>query len=98
MILVTLDQVKQHLRVDTDDEDDDIELKANMAEEIVLNYLDGAESVFMDTSGELIDDVPFQVKAGVLLMVGELYANREQVSGSTYGRLPDGVVSVLYSL
>jgi hypothetical protein len=41
MALVSLDQAKRHLRIDTDEADPDIYLKMEQAEAIILDYLKG---------------------------------------------------------
>lgn len=68
--LLSLDEAKLHLRIDDDDSDTLIEAYADAAVLSVLNHCDlklvpqGAEPAF---------------KAAALLMLGDLYANRETV-------------------
>lgn len=68
MSTVTLDDVKIHLRVDQD------------AENVFLQGLiDAAEAhVAMFLGDDLPDPMPAPVKAAVLLLVGDLYENRER--------------------
>ncbi len=111
-MLVTLDQAKLHLRMDADDtfEDSDVTLKILAASAAVLDYLDAAQFDFLDTSGELLEDssgpltVPYKVQAATLLLVGDLYKNREPTADDVvdpkfgYGYLPRAVVALLYPL
>lgn len=123
MMLVTLQEASEHLRRDTDDDDQDLTLKIHAASAAVLNYLkreslayeperDEAGNVVRDEDGfpvpALDDDgkptVRFEVRAAVLLMLGELYKNREGEQGGEiptqwgYGYLPRPVVALLYPL
>lgn len=67
--MVNLATVKQHLRVDHDYEDD-----------LIQGYLDAAIHSASDYLNweELPDELPAPVAAAVLLLVGELYENRER--------------------
>lgn len=107
MMLVTLQQGKDHLRrpVSTA-EDDDITLKIHAASAIVVNYLDDG-ATFLDSAGDLpVDsagegiDVPYEVKAATLLMLGELYVNRGGGQSESFSdaHLPPAVKSLLYPL
>lgn len=110
MMLVTLQQASDHLRRDTTDDDTDLTLKVHAASAAVLNYL-GAGATFLDSSGAVQTDsngdpvdVPFEVQAATLLLVGEFYKNREGEQGGEiepshgYGYLPRPVVALLYPL
>ncbi|GAO23289.1 phage gp6-like head-tail connector protein [Diaphorobacter sp. DS2] len=84
--MLTLNETKLHLRVDHDDED-----------ALILAMIDTAASaVANDLNMEVIDldtDAPAPVKSAALLLVGDLYANREAqterplTSNQTYARL-----------
>lgn len=59
VMLVTLEQAKDHLRVDTDDGDADLALKINAASNAILNYLGRtgvAYQYLLDTAGDLLYD------------------------------------------
>ena len=78
--LLTLDEAKQHLRVDADDQDTLIEAYADAAVLSCLNHCDrklvpqGAEPAF---------------KAASLLMLGDLFGSREAVvAGQSFSVSP----------
>lgn len=66
--MITLDQAKAHLRVDGNHEDADITLRLSMAVAIVEDYI-GMNTTSPSNAG--VED------AATLLVLGELYANRE---------------------
>lgn len=105
-MLVSLQQASDHLRRDTTADDNDLRLKIEAASGAVLNYLeDGAES-FLDTAGEVPEDtngdpigVPYEVKAAVLLLVGDFYSNRGEDQSANWvdpNYLPRAVTALLY--
>lgn len=67
--MITLEQAKVHLRIDGNHEDADIEARLSMASAIVCDYvsLQGGDAA----------NGPGVMDAAVLLVLGELYANRE---------------------
>jgi hypothetical protein len=82
-MLVTLQQASDHLRRDTTDDDNDLTIKIEAASQAVLNYISD-DLPFMnsagvpdyDSSGVAID-VPAPIQSAVLLILGELYKNRD---------------------
>ncbi|HBN8983673.1 head-tail connector protein [Pseudomonas aeruginosa] len=78
MSAVTLDDVKIHLRLDHDDEDSYLTALVEAAERHI--------SVFL--SDDLPDPMPAPVKAAVLLLVGDLYENRERMSDRDLSEVP----------
>lgn len=68
--LVALEDAKAHLRVDTDDEDALITDKAAAATAIVLDYVKAADEAWT------VDTVPSRIRAAILLVLTNLYANR----------------------
>lgn len=98
MMLITLQEAKDHLRIDTTDEDTHLELLVNAASDAVLNYLKIDGLVYYDSSDIL--DVPYAVKAATLLMTGYLYRLRDNNEGGEYqqGYLPMPVTALLYPL
>lgn len=111
-MLVTLDEAKDHLRVDHDADDADLTLKIHAASGAVLGYLKGANileperndsgEVERDEAGEIVysEDLRFEVKAAVLLMLGYLFKDRDNDEGREYeqGFLPRPVTALLYPL
>lgn len=106
--LVTLKQAKAHLRVVSDVEDADIQLKLNAATEMAVSFLDRAvyaTKADMDAAVSAGDAGPCpmvatdMVRAGILLLLGDLYANREEViTGTIATQLPTGAKSCLLPL
>jgi uncharacterized phage protein (predicted DNA packaging) len=74
--LADLQLVKAHLHVDHDDHDPLIEIYLQAASDHVLRHHDVPEPV------------PADVAAAVLLMVGDLYANRETVAAGAVQAIP----------
>lgn len=105
--LVTLDQAKQHLRVIGDDEDSDIALKLSAATGMAVAFLDRAvypTQADLDAAIAAGDPGPCplvandMVRAGILLLLGDLYANREEVTSGQVNRLPTGARACLLPL
>ncbi len=71
--LLTLAEAKLHCRIDQDDEDPAVQAMVNAAIAAVADYLN------MDLD-DLDDTAPAPVKSAALLLVGDLYANREAVT------------------
>lgn len=111
-MLVTLQEAKDHLRIDTDDGDADLTLKIHGASGAVLNYLKGGNRFVQEVDGDgnpVVDDdglpvyteeVLFEVKAAVLLLLGYLYKDRDNDKDHEYeqGFLPRPVTALLYPL
>lgn len=105
VMLVSLTQAREHLRVDSTDEDNDLTLKIHAASGAVLNYIRNGADVFTDSSGEPILDsngspigIPFEIQAATLLMLGYLYRDRDGDPDKAYemGYLPRPVTALLY--
>lgn len=84
--MLTLQQTKDHLRVDHDDEDIAITAMIDAATAAAADYL----NMPLD---QMTATVPSPIKAAALLMVADLYENREGQSdrqlyrNTTYERL-----------
>lgn len=80
--LCSLNEVKHHLRITSDRQDGDIQLKIIQASAIILNYLkvDVDESPLSVPWGSV--DVPFDVHAVAMLITGELFLNREATTAN----------------
>lgn len=107
--IVTLDQAKAHLRVDLEsiDEDDDIELKLAAATQLAIAYLDrdvyateqDLQQAQQDgTAGDLPLVATDLVRAAILLILGDLYINREDVVTGQAQQLPTGARACLRPL
>jgi hypothetical protein len=103
MAFVTLQEAKDHLRVDGDDENLLIQLKLDAAEEQAVAYLQRNvyadqtaldNAVTAETAGERPMVVNASLKAAILLIVGHLYRNREDV-GAQASEIPFGARDLL---
>lgn len=72
-MLIPLEEIKLHLRVDHDDEDELIQRKYDAALDYAKNYC-GRDIPF---DGD--DDLNPSIRAAILLIIGDLYANRENI-------------------
>lgn len=83
MSYVSLAEAKKHLRVDVPDDDDYIGLLIDAAEQWAVNYLQRPLSDVLASSDHSPPDLDGAlnpaVKVGVLIIVGDLYENREQI-------------------
>lgn len=106
VMLVSLQQAKDHLRVDNSAEDNDLTLKIHAASGAVLNYIRNGADTFTDSSGEPILDsngsplgIPYEVQAATLLMTGFLHRLRDEDGEGAFemGYLPKPVTALLYT-
>lgn len=101
--LISLDQARAHLRLDTD-ADSDLQMKVYAASGLVLGYLKSAAEAFLDTAGLVPTDtaggpqVPYEVYAATCLQLGYLYKQRDSSEDYVDGYLPPAVVALLYPL
>ena len=72
MAIVTLSQVKAHLRITQNAEDDILGIYIDAAEQWICNYID---------EPDITDDDPAFIQAAFLL-VGDFYQNREASIGT----------------
>ena len=79
--MLTLTETKLHLRVDHDDEDVLIQALMTTATAACADYLN------MEAA-DLVVAVPAPVKSAALLLVGDLYLNRESQGGQAYHHNP----------
>lgn len=77
---ITIEQAMAHLRVDSDISSDDGDLlsKMDQACDIVLDYLEMPEDSY--APGSESDGAPPRIISATLLVLGELYKNREAQS------------------
>lgn len=88
--LVTLEAAKEHLRIDADDQNDEVTDRINDASDIVIDYLKRPDHGWTD------ETVPGQVRASVLLVLGALWVNRDGVGDAVdLDPISPAVVSLL---
>jgi hypothetical protein len=105
MLLVTLQQARDHLRSDTTADNADLTLKIHIASDAVVNYLKSAAYDFLDSALEpFLDsndepmDIPYAVQGAVLMLIDILYNQRDGGEAFNPNYLPQSVVSLLYPL
>ena len=101
ILIVSLQDVKEHLHIVANNQDSDLQLKALAASALVCNYMNKidweASPVVFPWTGE----IPFEVIAATLMVVGDLNQFREAsgVMGSNLGNfnpLSPAVKSLLF--
>lgn len=97
--LATLDEVKQHLRIDGPDADSDLTLKLEAASERVALHLNGVSPYLPMGEGAAAQVRPV-VRAAVLLLVGYLYRypSGDEKKAFDDGRLPAPITALLSPL
>lgn len=105
-MLVPLDRAREHLRVDAGAEGDLITLYLQAAEQSAVDYLnrrvflnqgDLDAAVAAETAGDFPIVVNAAIQAAILLILGHLYANREEViTGTIATEIPKGSRSLLW--
>ncbi|EMK8059151.1 head-tail connector protein [Escherichia albertii] len=99
--LVTLAQVKEHLRIDQDLDDNDLTSKLEQASAMILAAISSNRAKVVSDDGLLVDGEPLQrVQAVTLRLVGILSRNREGEDEKELkrGELPWSVTSFLGDL
>ena len=83
---ISLEQAKRHLLVDSSflDDDEYIICLIKVAEDSIQQHLDTQLEELEDENG----DLPSAVVHAMLLMIGNLYANREPVAFGSVVRIP----------
>ena len=79
--MLTLPETKLHLRVDHSEEDALIEALMTTATAACADYLNMP-------AADLVGAVPAPVKSAALLLVGNLYENRESMGDRPYSKNP----------
>lgn len=98
--MITLVQAKQHLRIDHSGEDADITIRLRMAQAIVAAHLNGgsysADRYLADPAAQALGDLATDVQdAATLLVLGELYANREAAASDPLSPTVRGILATL---
>lgn len=75
---LTIKDIQKQLRLDTNDEDAELELYGSAAEDTILNYLGRSYQELLETYG----DIPAPVRQATLLLVDSSYAHRSPSSVS----------------
>ncbi|CAI1701302.1 Uncharacterised protein [Serratia proteamaculans] len=100
--LVTLDEAKQHLRIDDDYGDADLTLKIEGGSAAILAYVQGSRQLIVaENSENLIDGEPLsRAKTALLVLLGILDRNRggEEEEKLKQGELPFSVTMLVYDL
>jgi hypothetical protein len=78
MALISKDQAKNHLLIDYDDRDADLEMKMQQAEEIVIDYIKRPYHGWTEQT------VPKTVQAAVLLVLTALFDDRDGTGEGDY--------------
>jgi len=99
-MLVTRQQVADHLRIDdATDEANDLDLKIYAASAAVLDYIEMELADFGDSDSDGEIEVPYQVQAAVMLLVGDMHRYRDAGSPQyNVATLPPSVCALLYPL
>lgn len=106
--LVTLEQVKDRLKIDGTADDSNLQGLIYGASRMVLNYLELDEEHYLNSDGEMeIDtdtrgyfEVPEEVQVATILLIGILYRDPDGTESEKWSRgfLPNPVVAILYPL
>lgn len=99
--LVTLQQAKEHLRIEEDDGDADLTLKIQAGSAAILAYVQGSRDLIVSSNGALIEGEPLQrTRTALLMLLGWLDRNRggEEEEKLQQGELPYSVTMLIYDL
>lgn len=83
-MIITLEDVKKHCRIDGNCEDDVLMLYATAAEETVLNVLDRTEEDLLEEYGK----IPASIRQAMLMVVSNSYSHREPASATNLSSIP----------
>lgn len=92
--MIKISQVKSHLRIDGDDEDEYLNLLTDAAVTAISDKMnrtlvaEDANSDALPNNALIINPA---IKAACLLLIGHLYENRESVTAGTMVELPMSV-------
>lgn len=84
---IRIGQVKHHLNIDKEFTEDDEYIMdlVKVAEQIVEKHIDYSLSELAQNNG---DELPSPIIQAILLMVGNLYANRESIAYASAQEIP----------
>nr|DAQ76321.1 MAG TPA: Head Tail Connector Protein [Caudoviricetes sp.] len=92
---VNLAQIKKHLNIDTSFHDDDEYLVdlGQVAEKAVERHIDdNLENIYIASGGE---QLPAPLVHSILLLLGNLYANRESIAYTSLTEIPYNLTYLL---
>lgn len=99
--LITLAEIKAHLKIDHDIDDTELKEKIQEASAVLLDYIQGSRDKVVDSSGNLIEGESLsRMKASTMRLVGMLYRNPDlaETEDLQPGELPFSVTAFIYSL
>lgn len=99
--LVTLEQAKDHLRIDDDAGDADLTLKIQAGSAAILAYVQGSRDLIVDSASTLIEGEPLRrTQTALLMLLGWMDRNRggEEEEKLQQGELPFSVTMLIYDL
>ena len=99
--LVTVEQAKDHLRIDDDAGDADLTLKIQAGSAAILAYVQGSRGLIVDSASGLIEGEPLRrTQTALLVLLGWMDRNRggEDEEKLQQGELPFSVTMLIYDL
>lgn len=92
-MILDLATIKKHLNIDASYTDDDtyIEFLEGVAEEVVQKHIDRSFEEIIGEAGE----IPQPLLHSILLIVGNMYANRESVAYTSAVEVPNSLSYIL---
>ncbi|HAP81243.1 head-tail connector protein [Atlantibacter hermannii] len=99
--LVTLDQAKEHLKIDDDAGDADLTLKIQAGSAAILAYVQGSRDLIVSRDDKVIEGEPLRrTQTALLMLLGWLDRNRggEEEEKLKHGDLPLSVTMLIYDL
>ena len=91
MKYLTIDDIRQHCRIDWNDEDAVLELYGSGAEDTILSLCNRS----MDEVVALWGEIPTAMRQATLLLVGISYQHREPASPHNMSAIPYGSIDIL---
>lgn len=92
-MVIDLATIKQHLNIDADYTDDDtyIEFLEGVAEEVVQKHIDKSFEDIIEEVGA----IPQPLLQSILLIIGNMYANRESIAYTNAIEIPNSLSYIL---
>jgi uncharacterized phage protein (predicted DNA packaging) len=92
-MIIDLATIKRHLNLDADYTEDDtyLEFLEGVAEEVVQKHIDKSFEDFIEEVGE----IPQPLLHSILLIIGNLYDNRESVAYTNAVEIPNSLSYIL---